>query len=88
VSAYKGFTAAQAKAHQKYMEGQATIQLRMSEDKREEIKARAAALGVSVNAYILGLVEADLAGGTRGVSAEAVEGGVTPPNSREEEKDS
>lgn len=72
--AYKGFTAAQAKAHQKYMEGQATIQLRMFEDKRKAIKDRAAALGVSVNAYILGLVAADLAGGTGGGVEAAVEG--------------
>lgn len=50
------------------------IQLVVPKGQREVIKDRAAALGVSVNAYILGLVEADLAGGTRGVSAEAVEG--------------
>ena len=76
--AYKGFTAAQAKAHQKYMEGQATIQLRMSEDKRKAIKDRAAALGVSVNTYVLGLVEADLAGATGGILSASVEGSGYP----------
>ena len=50
------------------------IQLVVPKGQREVIKDRAAALGVSVNAYILGLVAADLAGGTGGVSAEAVEG--------------
>jgi hypothetical protein len=64
------------------------IQLVVPKGQREVIKDRAAALGVSVNAYILGLVAADLAGGTGGVSAEAVGAGVTPPDSREEEKDS
>lgn len=59
--AYKGFTEAQAKAHRKYMESRATIQLNTTEDMREVIKDRAAALGLSVNAYILGLVSADLA---------------------------
>ena len=86
--AYKGFTEAQAKAHKRYMEGVATIQLRTTDEQREAIKDRAAALGLSVNAYVLGLVAADLAGGTGGVSAEAVGGGVTHTTIREEEKDS
>ncbi len=42
------------------------IQLVVPKGQRDVIKDRAAALGVSVNAYILGLVSADLAGGTRG----------------------
>lgn len=50
------------------------IQLVVPKGQREIIKDRAAALGLSVNAYILGLVASDLAGGTGGVSAEAVEG--------------
>ena len=64
------------------------IQLVVPKGQREVIKDRAAALGVSVNAYILGLVAADLAGGTppEGYSAGLGAGGVTPPNSREEEK--
>lgn len=79
MSAYKGFTEAQAKAHKKYMEGVATIQLRTTDDMRESIKDRAAALGLSVNTYILGLVEADLAGATTagGVLLDASNPGVT-----------
>lgn len=66
--AYKGFTEAQAKAHKKYMESKATIQLIMTGEQRDSIKDRAAALGLSVNAYILRLVESDLSGSdpTRG----------------------
>ena len=57
------------------------IQLVVPKGQRDVIKDRAAALGCpSVNAYILGLVEADLAGGTRGGSGESVSGGVTPPS--------
>lgn len=88
--AYKGFTEAQAKAHKKYMEGVATIQLRTTDDMRESIKDRAAALGLSVNAYVLSLVEADLAGATTagGVLLELSNPGVTPTDTSEEEKDS
>ena len=60
MSAYKGFTEAQAKAHKKYMEGVATIQLRTTTEQREVIKGRAADLGKSVNGYIMGLVDDDL----------------------------
>lgn len=60
--AYKGFTEAQAKAHKKYMEGVATIQLRTTAALRDSIKERAAALGLSVNQYLLRLVADDLAG--------------------------
>lgn len=52
MNAYKGFTEAQAKAHKKYMEGVATIQIRMTEEKREEIKKHAADMGESVNAFL------------------------------------
>lgn len=88
--AYKGFTEAQAKAHKKYMEGVATIQLRTTDEQREAIKDRAAALGLSVNAYVLGLVEADLAGLTppTGESGEAAGGRVTTPTNRPGQKDS
>lgn len=58
--AYKGFTKAQAKAHSKYMKSQATIQLRLSDDEREQIKQRAAFLGKSVNQYVLDLVRNDI----------------------------
>lgn len=88
--AYKGFTEAQAKAHKRYMEGVATIQLRTTDEQREAIKDRAAALGLSVNAYVLGLVEADFAGLTppTGESGGAVGGGVTSPNIFGSQKDS
>ena len=81
--AYKGFTEAQAKAHRKYMESRATIQLNMTASEREAIKDRAAALGLSVNAYVLGLVSADLAGSVPGGVLEgAVEGRVISSSNR------
>ena len=52
MAAYKGFTEAQAKAHKKYMEGVATIQVRLTAERREEIKAHAEHRGESVNAFI------------------------------------
>lgn len=52
MAAYKGFTKAQAEAHKRYMEGVATIQVRMSEEQREAIKAHAEAQGESVNAFV------------------------------------
>ena len=52
MAGYKGFTEAQAKAHKKYMEGVATIQIRMTAERREEIKAHAERTGESVNAFI------------------------------------
>lgn len=64
------------------------IQLVVPKGQRDVIKDRAAALGLSVNAYVLGLVEADLAGATRGIFRGSEAGGVTSPNSLEEEKDS
>lgn len=51
--AYKGFTEAQAKAHKKYMETVATIQVRTREEERKEIKAHAAMTGESINAFVL-----------------------------------
>lgn len=52
MAAYKGFTEAQAKAHKKYMETVATIQIRTTADRRELIKAHAEAQGESVNSFI------------------------------------
>ena len=52
MAAYKGFTEAQAKAHKKYMEAVATIQIRTTADRRELIKAHAEAHGESANALI------------------------------------
>ena len=45
-------TPAQKKAQRKYMENRATIQIVTSIDRREAIKAHAAALGESVNGFI------------------------------------
>lgn len=52
MAAYKGFTEAQAKAHKKYMETVATIQIRTTADRRALIKAHAEAQGESVNGFI------------------------------------
>lgn len=57
MAAYKGFTEAQAKAHKKYMEGVATIQIRMTVERREEIKAHAEKTGESVNAFVNRAIE-------------------------------
>ena len=85
MNAYKGFTEAQAKAHKKYMESVATIQVRTTEERRELIKARASDLGKSVNEYILDLIRRDLsqaapAGDIPGADA----GRVTPANTPKE----
>lgn len=53
MAGYKGFTPAQAKAHKRYMEGIATIQVRTTVERREEIKSYAEKHGESVNALIL-----------------------------------
>ena len=57
MAGYKGFTEAQAKAHKKYMEGVATIQIRMTAERREEIKAHAERTGESVNAFVNRAIE-------------------------------
>ena len=50
--AYKGFTEAQAKAHKKYMEKVATLQIRTTAERRDQIKAHAESRGESVNGFI------------------------------------
>ena len=45
-------TEAQKRAQKKYMANISTIQIRVSHEEREEIKAAAAAAGLSVNAWI------------------------------------
>lgn len=52
MSPYKGFTEAQARAHKKYMKDVATIQIRTTAERRDEIKAHAQARGESVNGFI------------------------------------
>lgn len=53
-------TEAQKKAQQKFRESRATIQLVMTPDEREAIKATAADLGISANAYIMDMVRKDI----------------------------
>ncbi len=45
-------TEAQKRAQKKYMENVATIQIRTTPEQRNQIKERAAAAGLSVNAWI------------------------------------
>lgn len=52
MNAYKGFTEAQAKAHKKYMEDVATIQIRMTAEKRKEVKQHASDMGESLNVFV------------------------------------
>ena len=52
MNAYKGFTEAQAKAHKKYMEDKATIQIRTDSARREAIKNHAASQGESMNQFV------------------------------------
>ena len=52
MNAYKGFTEAQAKAHKKYMEGVATIQIRTDAERRETIRNHAASNGESLNQFV------------------------------------
>ena len=51
--AYKGFTEAQAKAHKRYIENRATIQIVTTAENRETIKAHAKKQGESVNSFVL-----------------------------------
>ena len=51
--AYKGFTEAQAKAHQKYVGSKATIQILTDAEHREAIKAHAERRGESMAKFIL-----------------------------------
>ena len=56
------YTEAQKKATLKYRkENYARINLDLKKEKKEEYKAQAAARGLSLNAYIIGLLEADKA---------------------------
>lgn len=56
------YTEAQKKATLKYRkENYARINLDLKKEKKEEYKAQAAARGLSLNAYIIGLLQADKA---------------------------
>lgn len=52
-------TEAQKKANNKYFERFDDIKIRVPKGKKEEYKAQAAEQGLSLNAYIVQLIEAD-----------------------------
>ena len=84
MAAYKGFTDAQAKAHKKYMESVATIQVRMTADRRDEIKAHAAALGESVNIFINRAISETMVRDSTRRGMERMAGGQVTPKSKSE----
>ena len=51
-SRYRGFTEAQARAHKKYIAQFVETKVRMTPERREEIRAHAARHGESVNGFI------------------------------------
>ena len=51
-STYRGFTEAQARAHKKYIAQFVETKVRMTPERREEIRAHAESRGESVNAFI------------------------------------
>ena len=57
---YTGYTDARRECNRRYREKYVEIRVRMLPEEREELKERAAGLGVSVNTYILGLIQADM----------------------------
>lgn len=60
MSEYKGYTQAGNKASQKYRkENRDRINLDVAKGKKEEFKAKAARKGMSLNAYIVHLIEND-----------------------------
>lgn len=53
---------AMKRAKKKYRDSHSAIQIVISDDLKESMKSRAQALGLSLTAYIVSLVNADLAG--------------------------
>ena len=51
-STYRGLTEAQARAHRKYISQFAETKVRMTPERRDQIKAHAESRGESVNAFI------------------------------------
>ena len=49
---YRGFSEAQARAHKKYIAQFVETKIRMTPDRREEVRAHAEAHGESLNAFI------------------------------------
>ena len=57
---YSGYTDARKECNRRYREKYVEVRVRMLPEEREALKERAASLGVSVNTYILGLIQADI----------------------------
>ncbi len=53
-------TEAQKKANNKYFERFDDIKIRVPKGKKDEYKLHAQSKGMSLNAYIIGLIEADI----------------------------
>lgn len=51
-STYRGYTEARARAHKKYMKNYVEVKVRVTPERREQIKAYAVGRGESVNAFI------------------------------------
>lgn len=49
---YRGFTPAQKAAHERYMENFVEIKVRMTPDRRSQVKEHAAKMGESATAFI------------------------------------
>ena len=49
---YRGFTEARARANKKYMEKFVEVKVRMTSERREEVKAHADRQGESLNGFI------------------------------------
>ena len=56
---YRGYTDARKEFDRRYWEKYVEVRVRMSPEEREVLRKRAASLGVSMNTYILGLIQAD-----------------------------
>lgn len=51
-TSYRGFTEAQARAHKKYIAQFVETKIRMTPERREEVRAHAESKGESLNAFI------------------------------------
>lgn len=51
-NSYRGFTEAQARAHKKYIAQFVETKIRMTPERREEVRAHAESKGESLNAFI------------------------------------
>ena len=51
-TSYRGFTEARARANKKYIAQFVETKIRMTPERREEVRAHAASMGESLNAFI------------------------------------